>query len=100
MSAGGNQVGDDILFLGSHSALTLTASVLAAIVTQQCSLDVIFGRQKDHAFLFWDQFFIREFTKLMVNDLRTALITVFLLHLEKLGLDNLENFLLVGENAF
>src|SRR5690606_39234557 len=78
-----NKLCNYIFFLGCHTTLTFATPVLTSIVTKKSAFNIIFCCKKYYTFLFWDKFLIREFTKFVINNPRTALITVFLLHLKQ-----------------
>ena len=100
MRIGGHNLSNDIFFLGGHTFLAFTTSVLLAEIGLRDALHVILRGEQNDALLLGDELFFGEFARFVINNLTAALVTVFVFEGEELFLDDTENFVLIGEDGF
>ena len=88
---------DEVLFGGGRANLAAAAALLRAIERERGALDVAAVRDGDEHILFDDQIFDRELA-FGLDDLGAARIGEFFFYFVEFARDQLQQFLLVGEN--
>ena len=99
MRIGGQNLSNDIFFLGGHAALAFATSVLLAEIGLRDALHVILRGEQDDAFFLGDQFLFGELPCFVIDDLGTALVTVFGFQGYEFLFNHAENFVFIGENS-